>query len=136
MHNFTVNQLLLILLALGAGFFILRMFFLARPALTPEAARAALDAGTAVLVDVRDPSEWSHGVARPAALLSLSDLRGSRTNWQPFLEKNRDKQILLYCASGARSGMAASLLKREGFDAANLGGFSAWADSGLPVRRP
>ena len=91
--------------------------------------------GKAVLVDVRDPGEWSSGVASPAALLPLGDLTGARKKWAPFLEKNKGKEIILYCASGMRSGMAAGKLKKEGFEVANLGGFGAWASAGLPVRK-
>jgi len=101
-----------------------------------EQARAALAAGTAVLIDVREPPEWSSGVAQPAALLPFSDLRGPRRTWTPFLQKNRGQQLILYCASGMRSGSAAGLLRREGLEAVNLGGFHRWAGAGLPVRRP
>jgi len=117
-------------------YFVVRMILSARPVLSATEANAAIQAGTAVLVDVREPSEWSSGVAKPAALLAMSDLRGSRTAWKPFLEKNRGKQIIVYCASGARSGSVASLLKKEGHNAVNLGGFSRWSSAGLPTRRP
>ena len=52
------------------------------------------------------------------------------------LEANRDKELILYCASGARSGVAASILRKEGFNAVNAGGFSDWSRAGLPVREP
>ncbi|MCB1106010.1 MAG: rhodanese-like domain-containing protein [Opitutaceae bacterium] len=93
-------------------------------------------AGTAVLVDVREPAEWADsGVAAPAALLSLSDLRGERTQWKTFLEQNKDKELILYCRSGNRSGIAANILEKEGFKVANAGGFKHWAGAGLPVRQ-
>ena len=117
-------------------FFVIRMIISTRPALTATEANAAIQAGTAVLVDVREPAEWSSGVAKPATLLAMSDLRGSRTGWKSFLEKNRGKQFIVYCASGARSGSVANLLKKEGHNAVNLGGFSNWANAGLPTRRP
>jgi rhodanese-related sulfurtransferase len=132
----SLANLALLLLALGAAYFVLRMLITARPTISPAEARAAIDAGEAVLVDVREPDEWDDGVAAPAALLPLSDLRGSRKQWQPFLEKQGGKRILVYCRSGARSGMAVSLLKAQGYDATNFGGFARWAASGLPVRRP
>ena len=98
-------------------------------------AAQAIKNGTAVLVDVRNPEEWSSGVAGPAYLLPLGDLRGARSKWKPFLDKNKDKEIIVYCASGMRSGMAASLLTKEGFKSSNLGGFSAWAAAGLEQKR-
>ena len=128
----------LIFLAVGLliFFFVLKPMFFGGRRVNPEEAAARLKAGKAVLVDVRDPGEWANGVAQPAVLLSLGDLRGERKKWKPFLEKNRGKELILYCASGMRSGMAASLLKKEGFEVSNLGGFGRWASAGLPVRKP
>jgi len=130
-----MNPLLLIPL-IGAVFLIARMILKSRPTMSPKEAAAAVEKGTAVLVDVREPAEWNDGVARAAVLLPLSDLRGPRKHWAPFLEKHRSKRILLYCQSGMRSGMAASILKAEGFEAANMGTFSTWHAHGLPVRTP
>jgi rhodanese-related sulfurtransferase len=90
----------------------------------------------AMLVDVREPDEWTDGVAAPAALLPLSDLTGPRQQWKPFLDQVGDREIILYCRSGVRSGRAASALSKEGFHTANAGGFSDWAKAGLPVTRP
>ena len=130
-------NLLLALFALLAVAFVVRTLWLARPQIKPGALRAALKAGTAVLVDVREPSEWpTTGVAKQAALLPLSDLRGSRAQWNPFLEKSRGKQILLYCLSGSRSASAAAQLRREGLDALNAGSLAALDRAGLPVCRP
>lgn len=99
-----------------------------------EAAKRVAD-GKAVLIDVREPAEWAEtGVAAPAALLPLSDLNGDRKQWKEFLEKNRDKELILYCRSGNRSGRAAAILAGEGFRTANAGGFSDWQAAGLPVR--
>jgi rhodanese-related sulfurtransferase len=99
-----------------------------------EAAQLVAD-GKAVLIDVREPDEWTDGVASPAALLALSDLTGPRRTWKPFLEKNRDKELILYCRSGGRSARAAQLLAAEGYHTANAGGFNDWARAGLPTRR-
>ena len=61
------------------------------------------------------------GVAEHAVLLPFSDLRRDRSRWTPALERRRGKKLLLYCQSGGRSGMAAARLRKEGFDAINLG---------------
>jgi rhodanese-related sulfurtransferase len=129
------NNLLLLVIGAVFVFFAIRLLLGSRAGATPAEARAAVAAGTAVIVDVREPAEWASGTAEPVALLPFSDLRGARKSWKPFLEKNRDKRLYLYCASGARSGSAAALLKREGFDAVNLGGFHRWTGAGLPVSR-
>lgn len=103
--------------------------------LTPAEAAARVKAGSAVLVDVREPAEWADtGVVSGAALLPLSDLRGGRAKWTPFLEANREKEIILYCRSGNRSGQVAKVLSKEGFRTSNAGAFSDWKKAGQPTR--
>ena len=104
--------------------------------LTPQEADKRIAAGTAVLIDVREPSEWAEGVAKPAVLLPLSDLSGERTKWKPFLERNHDKELLVYCRSGNRSGKAAGILSIEGFKVSNVGSLDAWKNAGLPTLKP
>jgi len=105
--------------------------------LTPADAAKLVAAGTAVLVDVREPAEWAEtGVAAPAVLLPKSAFDADQAGgWKPFLEKSRGKEIILYCRSGRRSGAVAAVLTGQGFKAANAGGFKDWAAAGLPVRR-
>ena len=105
------------------------------PRVTPAEAAQRVADGKAVLIDVREPDEWTDGVAAPAELLALSDLTGPRQAWKSFLEKNRDQELILYCRSGGRSGRAAQLLAAEGYRTANAGGFNDWAHAGLPTRR-
>ena len=125
----------LLILLIVAVFFVVR-HLMAGPSIAPAEAAARVAAGTAVLIDVREPGEWASGVAEPALLCSLSDLRGARAQWKAVLEANRDKELILYCASGARSGVAAGMLRKEGFNAVNCGGFGGWRGAGLPVRSP
>lgn len=116
-----------------------RMFktlFQSAPRATPLECAHRVRAGEAYLVDVREPGEWADGVARSARLLSLSDLRNDRTQWQPFLQEAGSREILLYCASGARSGLAAKILTSEGFRATNTGGLGDWATAGWPIVKP
>jgi rhodanese-related sulfurtransferase len=130
----TIGQLLFYCVLAAIMFFMLRPLIFGGPRITPTAAAAQIADGTAVLIDVREPSEWASGAAAPAALLPLGDLQGERREWRPFLEKNKDKLLILYCASGMRSGVAAGTLKKEGYRVANLGGFSRWRSAGLPVK--
>ena len=99
-----------------------------------EAAQLVRDK-KAVLVDVREPAEWEGGVAQKAVLLPLSDLTGPRLQWKPFLSQVGDREIILYCRSGSRSGRAAAILASEGFKSANGGSLGAWQAAGLPMRR-
>lgn len=74
-----------------------------------EADRMAAE-GDAVLVDVRQTTEWNEGHVEGARHVHLGYLRG-RTDELP-----RDRPVLLYCRSGARSAIGAGLLQAEGFD--------------------
>lgn len=130
-----MNWFLLLVLAFMA-FMVVRQLIMMRPGIPLDDAKAALQTGTAVLVDLREPMEWHSGVAKTASLLPLSDLRGERTQWRAFLEKNKGRKLLLYCASGTRSGMAAATLKKEGFDAVNAGSLRDWDKAGWPICSP
>ncbi len=101
----------------------------------PEAARQVA-AGTAVLVDVREPAEWADtGVAAPAVLLAKSSFDAELSGgWKSFLEQHRGREIILYCRSGNRSGQVAAALAAQGYQVANAGGFKEWQAAGLPVR--
>lgn len=100
-----------------------------------EAAQLVAD-GKAVLVDVREASEWQEtGVATPAVLLAKSDFDGAQKEWKPFLEKNAGKEIILYCRSGKRAGVIGAALAEKGLKVANAGGMKDWAEAGLPVRK-
>jgi rhodanese-related sulfurtransferase len=127
------TDLLLPALGLYVAF---RLFRMLRPRVRPASAAAEIAAGRAALVDVREPPEWAGGVAAGAVLLPLSDLHGERMQWRPFLERHRGRRLLLYCQSGTRSGLAAARLRREGFDAVNLGSLLGWRLAGGPVVNP
>jgi phage shock protein E len=75
-------------------------------------------AAGARIVDVRTPAEFKDGAYKGAINIPLSVLPVRLHELEPF-----DKPIVLYCASGARSGQGARLLKRAGFtDVINAGG--------------
>lgn len=130
-----MNWFLLFLVAFVL-FMVVRQLIVARPGMPLEDAKAALNAGTAILVDVREPLEWPSGVAKTAALMPFSDLRADGPQWRAFLEKNRSRKILVYCASGTRSGMVASRLRKAGFDAVNAGSLRDWDKAGWPICSP
>lgn len=130
------NLPLILPLALGVAIFLAMRFFIARPGIRPQEAAELARRGEAVIIDVREPAEWASGVAAPAQLLPLSDLRGPRKRWDAFLRKNRNRRLVLYCHSGMRSAQAAALLRREGHAAVNLGSLHRWSSAGLPIRKP
>ena len=104
------------------------------PRLTPAEAAARVAAGTAVLIDVRESDEWREtGLVAGAVPLALSDLRGERRDWKPFLAAHKDRELILYCRSGNRSGQAAAILSAEGYRTANAGGLRDWLAAGQPT---
>ena len=117
-------------------FRMIKALFTSAPRLTPADCAGRIRWGEALLVDVREPGEWTSGVAESANLLPFSDLTGARTRWTPFLAKAKGREILLYCASGARSSVATRLLVAEGVRAANTGGFREWLSAGWPAVKP
>jgi rhodanese-related sulfurtransferase len=88
-------------------------------------------AAGALLVDVREPEEWQQGHAPKAKLIPLGSL-GNRLDEVP-----RDREVLLVCRSGNRSGTAQRELLRLGYKRVfNVsGGMNAWTGAGLLVER-
>ena len=132
MHLLLKNRLFLLFLcfAIAAG-----AAEVAR--IAPADAAALLAENKAVLVDVREANEWAEtGVAAPAVLLAKSEFdAGQIGEWKHFLATVGDKQVILYCRSGNRSGKVAAALAEQGFKVANAGGFKDWAAAGLPVKK-
>jgi rhodanese-related sulfurtransferase len=76
-----------------------------------------------VFLDVRTAGENRQGHIPDSLHIPLHELNARL----PELEPYRHRDIVVYCATGSRSVIAAHLLQKRGFSAANLrGGFSAW----------
>lgn len=103
------------------------------PAVEPVHLRERLDSGEPVVViDVREPNEWAGGMIPGAHPVPRGVLEGTIDGRLPL-----DATLVLYCAAGNRSALAARSLADMGFSRVeNLeGGFDAWAGAGLPVER-
>ena len=94
----------------------------------------ALSAGDAVLVDVREESEWDQGYVPGAIHISRGYVEQAIEAEVP----DRDRQVILYCAGGVRSLFAAQALEQLGYTnvASMSGGFQAWKSAGLPWDKP
>jgi hydroxyacylglutathione hydrolase len=93
-------------------------------------AREAIAAGNGrTVIDVRNRSEWDAGRIAASTLLPLPELI-DRADEIP-----READVLLYCGTGSRSAVAASVLKARGYErVTNLGGgYAAWVAAGGPV---
>ena len=80
-----------------------------------------------LVVDIRSPAEWEAGRIDGAINLPLSRLA------QDLDSLPVDQAVVVHCASGYRSAIAASLLQHQGrADVADLvGGLPAWEAQGL-----
>ncbi len=75
-------------------------------------------AAGAAVVDVRTADEYGDGHYPAAKNIPVSEIMARMGEIGP-----RDKPVIVYCASGARSALAAKLLKANGFtDVMNAGG--------------
>ena len=92
-----------------------------RPDVTPAKARGLVAHG-ARLIDVRTDAEFASGHIDGAENIPVSDVPG----WGAKID-DKDKPVVLYCASGLRSGKAVKELRRQGFTAVhNLGSIRNW----------
>lgn len=83
-----------------------------------------------LVLDVRTPEEYRQGHIEGSVLIPLDEL-SSRMQEVPA-----DREVLVICRSGARSGVATSQLRSAGYNAFNIsGGLMSWVRSGLPVSR-
>jgi rhodanese-related sulfurtransferase len=97
------------------------------PAVTPDDARSRIGAG-AVLLDVREPDEWTAGHAPEATWIPMGELDTRQQELTP------GQAIVVVCRSGGRSARVTTALVNAGYDATNLaGGMQAWAAAGFPV---
>jgi len=87
-----------------------------------------------VLLDVRTVAEFEQGHIRGAVLIPHNQI-GDRL---AELEAHREDEIILYCRSGRRVGIAAEVLTEAGFEKlAHLeGDMNGWLAKDLPVEKP
>lgn len=107
--------------------------------LTPDQVQAELATGHAVLVDVRDGPERVNGTIPGAVHVSRGMLEFQADPASPSHKPELDpgKRVILHCASGGRSALAAKSLQSLGYtNVAHLdGGFKAWEAAGKPVEK-
>lgn len=87
----------------------------------------------AVYLDVRTDDEYKQGHILDSQHIPLGLLSGRANE----LEDLKDKPLIIYCRTGARSSQAGSVLKKLGFiDLYHIqGGISAWMQGNLPVTK-
>jgi rhodanese-related sulfurtransferase len=109
------------------------------PRITPAQAREMIAQGNTLVLDVREPPEVEKtGKIAGAVNVSRSYLEFRADPDSPSHDKDfaRDKNVIVYCASGGRSALSGKLLKDMGYERVyNLGGFKDWADAGGEIEK-
>lgn len=107
------------------------------PKLQPNEVRDILARPDVVLIDVRDaPEVQQSGKIRGARHIQrgMIEFRADPATAYHDPALQRDRTIVLYCASGGRSALAGKTLKDMGFTAVyNAGGMKQLAEAGLPT---
>jgi rhodanese-related sulfurtransferase len=92
---------------------------------------AEIQAGGAVLIDVRESDDFANGHAAGAIHLSKGVLELKIEETVP----DTAAPIICYCGGGSRSALAADALQTMGYTnvASMAGGFKGWKAAGLPT---
>lgn len=105
--------------------------------LSPQQAKTELVQDDVVLIDIREAEELQQGyipgsIHAPRGMLEFYADPGL-PYYKPEFDK--DKRIILYCASGGRSALAIQTLGAMGYkNIAHIeGGLKAWREAGLPI---
>lgn len=120
------NVVVIALVVVGAWLLLKR-----RGLVDPDTARRLHQQGAPV-IDVRTAPEFARGALTGAVPIPLDQVAAEFPRRYP----DRSMPVLLYCASGTRSALAASGLRRAGYSAVhNLGGLGR-ANAILGATRP
>ncbi len=106
--------------------------------LSPDAVAAEVQAGKAVLIDLREPAERAQNGTIAGAVHAprgMLEFYADPTSPYHRAEFDPNRRTILHCASGGRSALAADTLRQLGYsDVAHLeGGLNAWKETGHPV---
>jgi rhodanese-related sulfurtransferase len=109
------------------------------PVISPQDAKALIESGEVLVVDVRDGLELqASGKVQGAKHVARGMLEFRADPDSPYYDKafDPDKTVIVYCASGGRSALAGKTLQDMGYkDVRNLGAFKGWAESGGTVEK-
>jgi rhodanese-related sulfurtransferase len=106
--------------------------------LSAEDVRAELESGDAVLIDIRESEELVASGSIPGAVHAprgMLEFYADPTSPYYRAEFDPNRRIILHCASGGRSALAADRLREMGYtNVAHLdGGLKVWKEHGLPL---
>lgn len=135
--KFVLNNIWLVLAAAVSGAILLWPLVNRRLSGVPEVgalqAVQLLNRKDAVMIDVREPAEFSGGHAPQAKNIPVAQLEKRIGE----LEKFKNRPAVVICQSGARSHAATAILRKAGFAEVYVlaGGVGAWLQANLPVEK-
>jgi phage shock protein E len=103
-----------------------------RDEITREELHARLgEADAPLVIDARTPEEYAAGHIPGAINIPHTQAADRLEELRPY----RDREIVLYCKSGRRSGIAADILEQAGFGRLSqlVGNMPGWSGAGFPV---
>lgn len=129
------QNLVLILAALASGGMLLWPLLVSGSqgaAVSTAAAVQLINREKGVLIDVSDPEEFAKAHAAGARNIPFGQIEGHKA-----LPSNKALPLVLVCPTGARAGRAAGMLRKLGYEKAQVlaGGLKAWREANLPVER-
>src|SRR5262249_41621256 len=81
-----------------------------------DTVKANVKDGKAVIIDVREQSEWDAGHLKGAVLMPMSKLRNEQQAAEMLKSVPKDKIIYTHCRAGGRSLICGDIFKAAGFD--------------------
>jgi rhodanese-related sulfurtransferase len=135
--KFIQDNIWLVLIALASGGVLvwpwISRLLSGAPEVGPLEAVQLINRKDAVMLDVRDPGEFSAGHAPNAKNVPLGQLDKRLRE----IEKFKTRPVVVTCQTGSRSHAATSALKKAGFGEVVVlsGGFGAWQQANLPVEK-
>lgn len=106
--------------------------------LSPQQVHEEVSNGRATLIDLRESEELTQSGKIPQSVhvpRGMLEFHADPTlpYHKPEFDKNR--RLILHCASGGRSALAATTLKQMGYEnvAHMEGGIKAWKEAGMPL---
>ena len=100
-------------------------------AVTPQQLVNMVNEQKAVVIDVRDPAEYSQGHIVDAINVPHTSLAGRLKE----LGRYKERPVILACKMGQHSGAAGTALRKAGFEnvARLKGGVTEWRNQNMPV---
>ena len=118
-----MNTNYIIILGLIIGFLVLKQLSRTQPELSSVVAKSYLKDDNYRFLDVRTESEFLSGHIENSIHIPLQELPSRLDE----IEQLKQKDIIVYCRSGARSGKATNILIKNNFKVQNLsGGILDW----------